>query len=57
VEQELGGRESPKMVRRYAHLAADHLAPYADRMCALWVAEEAPIERHDSITESQTTIA
>lgn len=22
------------MVRRYAHLAADHLAPYADRLCA-----------------------
>lgn len=30
--QELGGWESVEMVRRYAHLAADHLAPYADRL-------------------------
>jgi integrase len=29
--QELGGWESAEMVRRYAHLAADHLAPYAER--------------------------
>ena len=28
--QELGGWESTEMVRRYAHLAADHLAPYAE---------------------------
>ena len=27
--QELGGWESAEMVRRYAHLSADHLAPYA----------------------------
>jgi len=33
--QELGGWESPEMVRRYAHLAADHLAPYAERLCAM----------------------
>lgn len=32
--QELGGWESAEMVRRYAHLAADHLAPYAERLCA-----------------------
>ena len=38
--QELGGWESPEMVRRYAHLSADHLAPYADRLCALRVAED-----------------
>jgi integrase len=30
--QELGGWESPEMVRRYAHLSAAHLAPYADRL-------------------------
>lgn len=30
--QEMGGWESPEMVRRYAHLAADHLAPYAERL-------------------------
>jgi integrase len=33
--QELGGWQSPEMVRRYAHLAADHLAPYADRLGAV----------------------
>ena len=33
--QKLGGWESPEMVRRYAHLSAEHLAPYADRMKAL----------------------
>ena len=37
VLQELGGWESPEMVRRYAHLNAEHLAPYADRLCALRV--------------------
>lgn len=30
--QELGGWESALMVRKYAHLAADHLAPWADRL-------------------------
>ena len=38
--QELGGWESPEMARRYAHLAAEHLAPWADRLCALRVVEE-----------------
>ena len=33
--QEMGGWESPEMVRRYAHLAADHLAQYAERLSAL----------------------
>jgi len=33
--QELGGWESAEMVRRYAHLAADHLAPFAERLGAL----------------------
>ena len=33
--QELGGWESAEMVRRYALLAADHLAPSADRLRAL----------------------
>ena len=31
--QELGGWASTEMVRRYAHLAADHLAPYAEKLC------------------------
>ena len=37
--QELGGWASAEMVRRYAHLAADHLAPYAERLCAVRVVE------------------
>lgn len=37
--QELGGWESAEMVRRYAHLAADHLAPYAERLRALRAVE------------------
>ena len=45
--QELGGWESPEMVRRYAHLAADHLAPYADKLCALRVVDA---EENDTIT-------
>jgi len=32
--QELGGWESQEMVRRYAHLSAEHLAPYADSLCS-----------------------
>jgi integrase len=33
--QEMGGWSSTEMVRRYAHLAAGHLAPFAERLCAL----------------------
>ncbi len=32
VLQELGGWESELMVRRYAHLSAEHLAPYAEKI-------------------------
>lgn len=35
--QELGGWESSEMVRKYAHLACEHLAPYAERLSALRV--------------------
>jgi integrase len=38
--QELGGWENAEMVRRYAHLTAEHLAPYADRLAALRVVED-----------------
>jgi integrase len=38
--QELGGWESPEMVRRYAHLSAEHLAPYADRLGEVRVVAE-----------------
>ncbi|MCZ7564781.1 MAG: site-specific integrase [Burkholderiales bacterium] len=37
--QEMGGWESASMVRRYAHLSAEHLAPYADRLDTLRVVE------------------
>ncbi|WP_328983909.1 tyrosine-type recombinase/integrase [Thiorhodovibrio winogradskyi] len=32
ILQELGGWETPEMVRRYAHLSAAHLAEYARRI-------------------------
>lgn len=35
VLQELGAWESVDMVRRYAHLSADHLASYVDRAASL----------------------
>jgi integrase len=38
--QEMGGWESPDMVRRYAHLAADHLSPFAERLAQLSVLEK-----------------
>jgi integrase len=43
--QELGGWESPEMVRRYAHLSADHLAPYADQLRSLRVGD---VTNHDT---------
>ena len=53
--QELGGWESPEMVRRYAHMSADHLAPYADRLCALRVVDVPEIapENGTFMTQSQ----
>lgn len=35
VLQELGGWESPEMVRRYAHFAAGHLVQYVDNLPTL----------------------
>lgn len=35
VLQELGGWSEIKMVQRYAHLAPEHLTPYADKICLL----------------------
>jgi len=42
VLQELGAWASPEMVRRYAHLSCEHLAPYADRLCELKVVGDSP---------------
>jgi integrase len=47
--RELGGWESPEMVRRYAHFSAEHLTPYADRLCALRVVE-GPDDGHVLVT-------
>ena len=40
--QELGGWESAEMVRKYAHLAAEHLKPWADRLAEHNVAGTIP---------------
>src|SRR5665213_1112939 len=45
--QELGGWQSAAMVRRYAHLAADHLTPYAQRLRAVRAVEA---ENHGTFT-------
>lgn len=37
--QELGGWASTEMVQRYARLSAEHLAPFAERLCALRAVE------------------
>jgi hypothetical protein len=34
VLQELGGWSEIKMVQRYAHLAPEHLSPFANNICA-----------------------
>ena len=49
VLQELGGWESTEMVPRYAHLSAEHLAPYADRLGFVNVSTE-KISWHKSVT-------
>jgi len=38
--QELGGGKVRRMVRRYAHLTAEHVAPYAERLGEAQVAAE-----------------
>ena len=35
VLQELGGWSDIRMVQRYAHLAPEHLSPYAETLCEL----------------------
>jgi len=45
--QELGGWQSAEMVRRYAHLSADHLAEYVARMSRR---QQAPKEAEDVAT-------
>jgi len=53
--QELGGWESPEMVQRYAHLAADHLAPYAERLCGARAVEAASNGTNSSQREEEVS--
>ena len=50
--QELGGWKSAAMVRRYAHLAADHLAPYAERLCAAREVENETVARFGTVSKT-----
>ena len=47
VLQELGGWSDIRMVQRYAHLSADHLAVYADRLSQLRVISTNPAQSGD----------
>ena len=38
--QEMAGWETERMVRRYAHLSGEHLAPHAQRMGRIWAGSE-----------------
>jgi integrase len=60
VLQELGGWASCAMVQRCAHLAADHLAPWADRLVALRAERgtnpaQAPVERRSATAQTVAT--
>jgi hypothetical protein len=51
--QEMGGWSSAEMVRRYAHLAADHLAPFAAKLCRPLASVERVVPRkfgHNLVT-------
>ncbi len=50
VLQELGGWESPEMVRRYAHLSAEHLAEYAEKITRPRVVGASPLREAKVIT-------
>src|SRR6476646_3865516 len=43
VLQELGSWECVEMVRKYAHLASDHLTQYVDRMSGLRVVQDGKV--------------
>jgi integrase len=55
--QELGGWESAEMVRRYAHLNAEHLAPYADRLATLRVVEDSAMGTNWSQATNEQGVA
>ena len=43
VLQDLGSWECVEMVRKYAHLASDHLVQYVDRMSGLRVMQDGKV--------------
>jgi hypothetical protein len=43
VLQELGSWECVEMVRKYAHLASDHLVHYVDRMSGLRLVKDGEV--------------
>ncbi len=43
VLQELGSWECVEMVRKYAHLASDHLVQYVDRMSGLRLVQDGKV--------------
>lgn len=53
--QELGGWETAEMVRRYAHLAPEHLAEYAEKLAKPRVVENTGINlaHGDNETKNQ----
>jgi len=53
VLQELGGWSDIRMVQRYAHLSADHLAVYADRLSQLRVISTNPAQSGDDGNEKR----
>lgn len=60
VLQELGGWASYAMVQRYAHLAADHLAPWAERLAALHANRgtnpaQVPVEQRIAVAQTAAT--
>lgn len=52
VLQELGGWETTDMVRRYAHLTSEHLAPYVERFSQLRV-----VHAEENVTETLRAVS
>lgn len=51
--QELGGWETTSIVRRYAHLAADHLAAHADRMTGVCGTNLVQVRKEQGLERAQ----
>ena len=55
--QELGGWETAKMVRRYAHLNAEHVAPYAVNTEVHGAGPSSGFSRHSGSVSSEAPVA